>query len=73
MNPKDIQTPADVARWLKNHVWWNDEASTDMMLRAVEVLELAHGSPQCTCASIQASDATRHFRECPMRALYPKV
>lgn len=38
MNPKDIQTPADVATWLRNHVEWNDEFSQDMMLRAVAVL-----------------------------------
>ena len=38
MNPKDIQTPADVARWLKHYVEWSSEASRDMMLRAVAVL-----------------------------------
>lgn len=26
----------------------------------------------CTCARIQAADATRHFRECPKRAEYPE-
>lgn len=26
----------------------------------------------CTCASIQAADGTRHFRECPLRAKYPE-
>jgi len=38
MNPSDIKTPADVAKWLKNHVEWSDEASRDMMLAAVSVL-----------------------------------
>ena len=28
--------------------------------------------PRCTCAAIQAADATRHFRECPLRAEHPK-
>lgn len=27
---------------------------------------------RCTCAAIQAADATRHFRECPMREVYPE-
>lgn len=31
------------------------------------------GSPKCTCAAIQAADTKRHFRECPMRVLYPSV
>ena len=29
--------------------------------------------PKCTCPSIQSADASRHFRECPMRAVYPEV
>jgi hypothetical protein len=32
---------------------------------------VALGSLECTCASIQAADVSRHFRECPMRAVYP--
>ena len=27
---------------------------------------------RCTCASIQRTDVSRHFRECPMRAAYPE-
>jgi hypothetical protein len=27
----------------------------------------------CTCAAIQSADASRHFRECPMRVVYPEV
>lgn len=41
MGPKDIRTPADVARWLKHHVEWSGESSRDMMLRAVDVLTVA--------------------------------
>lgn len=44
MNPKDINTVADVARWLKHYVEWNDYASADMMLRAVEVLDAQGGA-----------------------------
>lgn len=38
MIAKDIKTTEDVVRWLENYVEWNDEASRDMMLAAVEVL-----------------------------------
>ena len=38
MRPKDIKTLADVSRWLRRHVEWNDEFSRDMMLRAVAVI-----------------------------------
>jgi hypothetical protein len=27
--------------------------------------------PRCTCPTIMFSDASRHFKECPMRAVYP--
>lgn len=27
---------------------------------------------QCTCAEIMANDESRHFKECPLRAKFPK-
>jgi hypothetical protein len=37
-----------------------------------QLAELGGPPTLCTCAAIQAADATRHFRECPRRALHPK-
>jgi len=31
-----------------------------------------HRDPRCTCEAIQSADATRHFKECPLRAEHPK-
>jgi hypothetical protein len=41
VNPKDIKTVADVARWLKHYVEWNDISSEEMMLAAIPVLDAA--------------------------------
>jgi hypothetical protein len=38
MKPQDIQPAADVVRWLRHYVEWNDEASRDMALAAIDVL-----------------------------------
>lgn len=42
----DINTTADVIRWLRSHVEWNDEHSKDMANRACVVLR-ASMPPAC--------------------------
>lgn len=56
----------------------NAELRTENMVAASDerlACEMRHGrtDPRCTCAAIQVADATRHFRECPLRAEHPKV
>ena len=51
-------------------------AEQEVVRLAVVVCEQqAHAEkrdPKCTCAEIQAGDGTRHFRECPLCAVYPE-
>ena len=42
------------------------------LVRELEVpLHLPSRERGCTCAEIQAADGKRHFRECPLRKVYP--
>ena len=42
------------------------------ILGAVQEGKLRRRDPRYTCEAIQSADATRHFRECPLRAEHPK-
>jgi hypothetical protein len=45
----------------------------DLAKCAPDTIAAVMGAPlPCTCAKIQAADPKRHFRECPMRAVYPE-
>jgi hypothetical protein len=67
MSPKDIQSPADVARWLQHYVEWNDIASSDMRDKAVDVLHRAfHGETWPDEAKRMAKECVHADQACQL-------